>query len=1451
MCIYPLTKQQEELWYAYKLNPFANNYNICMTYEAQGNLDQQKIESIYQAVGNYFDAFKTKFILSDGQIKQVILERFKGDVTYKVLYGYTKDQVLATLEEMRAIPFNLERDCLFRGEVLKTGNQQYYFQFVWHHIISDGLTTTLFSQIFEKLYNEGIGKLQQFKSYSLADYLHYEKETIAKEKNETVAYWNKHLEGCQQNDLAKYDHNGTTQVKRTRIDINPKALNQFLKKRKTTPFIFFNALIATFIFRCFHLTDIILSYPKNIRPSEFSKIVGYFVSMFPLRVQLLEGMTFNGLLYDIKEQYKKNKHYQMIAFEEIKKVLNFDFYPNISVVETCIVSDTLKLNGLMIKNLDMFYASHINKLYCAYDVKYKVCEIWYNTDYIPDSFIAYFKLLMNEVVINPNKQLQDYNLMLPHQKEKILYDWNQTDKPYPQDKSIAQLFEEQVTKTPDNIAVVSEEQQLTYTQLNAKANQLARYLRSSVTIKPDTLIALCLDKSVEMIVGILGILKSGGAYVPIDSNYPDERIHYILNDTKAICLLTQSDCVSQLKKLSSTTIIVLDNKCYEDVSTDNLTSQNSANNLAYVIYTSGTTGKPKGVMQTHSNVIRLFKATENQFCFDQLDIWLLYHDYCFDFSVWEIWGALFYGGKLVIPLKGQTTDMQKLYQLCVKYRITILNQTPLVFYHFLKMLSERIGRHQKLDLRYIIFGGDKLNFHKLDSWPDVAHKYKLNTNLVNMYGITETTVHATLKNIDLLACNQHISNIGKTLPDMKAYVLDQKDLLVPVPVGVIGELYIGGAGLAHGYLNNQKLTDEKFITNPFVTEKDKKNGYNRIYKTGDLVRWLPDGELEYIGRKDAQVKIRGFRIELSEIENTLAHIEGVEQALVINRCINDEQCLLAYYSANYPITSECILDKLAQKLPHYMVPSAVLQIDKIPLTTNGKIDIRALPEISLQSRKTYIAPRSEQERIICQAFSNILPFVRKVGINDDFFSLGGNSIKAIQLAIILQANFDISVTEIFDLRTPQELAKNRDITHDLLIYKLQKIKHHYHKNSYKSLDKASLIKKENYLAEVANIPKQNYTTKPIKNILLTGATGFLGCNLLNQLLTLTPYRVYLCIRAKNQIHAMKRMERKYQFYFNHSLEDGFSDRIVYIPCDLEKDQMDLSGPEYNSLVKKIDSIIHCAALAKHYGIEQVFYAANVKSTINLLNFCSLTRFKDFHYISTYSVMPGVTQNHNETVFTEDDQLDANGQWDSPYNKTKHLGELKTIEWRKKGINSNIYRVGNLAFMQRNGQVQEDVKDNSFANYVQFIAKLGCISEIIDKVEISPVDTTAKAIVKLFDKIELSNNTYHVFNSQSFFLSELFQLIGKNIRNISFDQFIDRIIKNLQNDSNSNLIGRFLLRMGWQQDKDNFMRKFELLILQKKTEKILYHLGFKWDSDNNFALKNYFLNVIGREQKCII
>ena len=577
---------------------------------------------------------------------------------------------------------------------------------------------------------------------------------------------------------------------------------------------------------------------------------------------------------------------------------------------------------------------------------------------------------------------------------------NNTFVPYPHNKCIHQLFEEQVEKTPDAIAVVFEEEQLTYQELNERANQLARYLQN-LGVKEEVLVGICVERSVEMIIGILGILKAGGAYVPFDSNSPTERLNFILTDAQISILITQENIQTQLPSCADIVICL-------DTDWDKIAQSNSSNlnnsfkpeTLAYVIYTSGSTGKPKGVLIEHNNVTRLFAETQPWFSFNSNDVWTLFHSYAFDFSVWELWGALLHGGCLVVVPYWISRSPQDFYQLLCQHQVTVLNQTPSAFRQLIQV-EELLETEQPLNLRLVIFGGEALEINSLEPW---FNRHGDNSpQLINMYGITETTVHVTYRPLLKSDLNSNSSPIGLPIPDLQVYILDAQEQ--PVPIGIPGELHISGAGLARGYLNRPELTHTKFIPNPFSNQTD-----SRLYKTGDLARYLPDGNVEFIGRIDNQVKIRGFRIEIGEIEAILAQYQDIREVVVIAREDSPgDKRLVAYLVTQEEVELAQLRSFLKTKLPDYMVPSAFVFLETIPLTSNGKVNRRALPAPNTDTQPAEtIAPRNTTELQLSQIWSEVLN-IPTVGVGDNFFDLGGHSLLAVRLMARIEQELGINL----------------------------------------------------------------------------------------------------------------------------------------------------------------------------------------------------------------------------------------------------------------------------------------------------------------------------------------------------------------------------------------------------------------------------------------------------------
>jgi len=622
------------------------------------------------------------------------------------------------------------------------------------------------------------------------------------------------------------------------------------------------------------------------------------------------------------------------------------------------------------------------------------------------------------IVNSPENKLASFDMLSAAEEKTLLEAFNDTAADYPKDKHLVGLFEDQVKRTPHAIAVVFEDRELSYLELNARANKLAHYLKSK-GITLESMVPICLERGLEMIVGILGILKAGGAYVPIDPDYPADRISFMLEDT-ASHLVVSSKASSEKLHGSNALVVEIDGDwgLISNESEANPDIKILPANLAYVIYTSGSTGKPKGVMIEHLNVVRLFKTEPSLYDFNQQDVWTMFHSFCFDFSVWEMYGALLFGGKLIVVPKRVTRDTSLFAELLVEQKVTILNQTPSAFYNLQDTFSEKAIKN--ITIRYVIFGGEALDPGKLKFWKEAYP----DSRLINMYGITETTVHVTYQEIEWQHTQRVQSVIGKPIPTLSIYILNVEKRLVPI--GTVGEMYVGGSGLARGYLNREELTRERFINNPFSSDAG-----SRLYKTGDLGRWQPDGSLEYLGRIDDQVKIRGYRIELGEIESVLHQSAYIRQAVVLAKADSiGNQRLVAYIVPQDKFDKPTVLEYLGTKLPEYMVPAIWVVMDKLPLTQNGKVDKKNLPQPGNERPELsvlYKGPVTNTEKSIAAIWQQLL-LVDKIGVDDNFFLLGGNSLLALKCVAVLkqQLNYTLPITKLYQYPTISGIANLAD-----------------------------------------------------------------------------------------------------------------------------------------------------------------------------------------------------------------------------------------------------------------------------------------------------------------------------------------------------------------------------------------------------------------------------------------
>ncbi|MDU4819653.1 MAG: amino acid adenylation domain-containing protein, partial [Pseudomonas aeruginosa] len=581
---------------------------------------------------------------------------------------------------------------------------------------------------------------------------------------------------------------------------------------------------------------------------------------------------------------------------------------------------------------------------------------------------GHWRNLLRGIVANPRQRLGELPLLDAPERRQTLSEWNPAQRECAVQGTLQQRFEEQARQRPQAVALILDEQRLSYGELNARANRLAHCLIAR-GVGADVPVGLALERSLDMLVGLLAILKAGGAYLPLDPAAPEERLAHILDDSGVRLLLTQGHLLEHLPRQAGVEVLAIDGLVLDGYAESDPLPTLSADNLAYVIYTSGSTGKPKGTLLTHRNALRLFSATEAWFGFDERDVWTLFHSYAFDFSVWEIFGALLYGGCLVIVPQWVSRSPEDFYRLLCREGVTVLNQTPSAFKQLMAMACSADMATQQPALRYVIFGGEALDLQSLRPW--FQRFGDRQPQLVNMYGITETTVHVTYRPVSEADLKGGlVSPIGGTIPDLSWYILDRD--LNPVPRGAVGELYIGRAGLARGYLRRPGLSATRFVPNPFPGGAGE-----RLYRTGDLARFQADGNIEYIGRIDHQVKVRGFRIELGEIEAALAGLAGVRDAVVLAHDGVGGTQLVGYVVADSAEDAERLRESLRESLkrhlPDYMVPAHLMLLERMPLTVNGKLDRQALPQPDASlSQQAYRAPGSELEQRIAAIWAEIL-----------------------------------------------------------------------------------------------------------------------------------------------------------------------------------------------------------------------------------------------------------------------------------------------------------------------------------------------------------------------------------------------------------------------------------------------------------------------------------------------
>lgn len=1028
--VFPASFGQQRLWFLDRLFPNSSCYNVVNVLRLKGLLDLAALEKSFNEIIRRHEVLRTNFDTVDGKPVQLVLPNFKISIPLIDLQPLPAREAAAR-EEIAVFgqkPFNLEHGALLRIKLWQIEAEEYILAFALHHIIFDEWSSALLIRELGLLYTafcQGLASPLEEVTIQYADFAHWQREYLQGDVLERqLTYWKAQLQNLPVLEIAphrplQHSYQGATKLIELPQDLAQK-IALVSQQEGVTLYMTLLAAFQALLYRYTGQTDIAVGSPiANRNRRELEDAIGFFANSLVIRTNLSNNPSFKELLARVKQVAIDAYAHQDLPFEKLVEQLHPERSLNQNPLFQVVFAlqnapmEQLELPGLILspfKEIETTTARFDLEFYlweCGEDFRSLWGDKWqqsaglrgvlvYNTALFDGDAIAlllqHFQILLAGAVESIDTKLADLPLLSAAEKQQILGEWNQTQHNYQKHLSIQQLFENQVNNNPNAIALNYQNQSFTYQQLNNGSNQLARYLQK-LGVGKDSLVGICLESSPVTIAAMLGILKAGGAYVPLDPAYPAERLQFMVEDTGLNAIVTQS---SFAHLFFNTQIVCLD-KDWQKVALqndENLPNQSNAETLAYIVYTSGSTGIPKGVAVTHQAVNRLINS--NYITWKGCDKVAQCANISFDAATFEIWGALLNGLQLVGIEREILLSPPDFAQTLQQQKIDVLFLTTALFNQIAREIPSAFS-----GLQYLLFGGESVDVKSVQAVFESKPQH-----LLHVYGPTENTTFTTWYEVKNLPKTKTIP-IGKAIANTQIYLLD--NYLNPVPVGIAGEIYIGGDGLAQGYFNRPQLTDEQFIHHQL----------GRLYKTGDFARYLPDGNLEFIGRKDDLVKLRGFRIELGEVETVLNQHPNVRESVVLVK----EESLVVYVVASVQLKSSQLKEFLQAKLPKYSIPAVFVFLDELPLTLNGKVNRQSLPTPDFTQNSSVKTPRNSIEAQLVQLWNKLLGV--KAGISDNFFELGGHSLLATQLVSRIRESFGVQVPlgRLFETPTIAGLAE--------------------------------------------------------------------------------------------------------------------------------------------------------------------------------------------------------------------------------------------------------------------------------------------------------------------------------------------------------------------------------------------------------------------------------------------
>lgn len=1442
----PLTYAQQRLWFIQQLNKDNISYNMFTPFRVNGNINIGVFDKAINTVIKRYEILRTIFVVEDGMPVQKVLDELiiqTQEKDFRQLAENNRKVAFEWIMEQTKVPFDLTKGPLVRCFLAHIDEGQDYLLLLMHHIIADGWSMNILYKELEQLYSGYLENREvvlselkiEYSDYAIWLQNNYTRENL----EESIQYWihkiPKDLEPLELPTDFKRPAGVTYEGKLERVVV-PKDTFQRLKDLRKMDESVSLYMIMVASFRCILYMysgqkDIIIgSALANRNRAEIKNLVGYFANMVGLYTKMDGECTFLELLDKEKETCIESYEYQDVPFEyiveelKIKRELSRNPLFQAAITYQSVAKDTAHFGKNKAEIVDVQReAAMFDILLMMYNRKFSL-DGWveystaiFSTETI-QRFIKNYLTLLDIVSCNPNIKINEICLNSLEEYNKIVYEWNRTEKKYTRNLCMHQLFEKSVLSDGDSVAVRFKREVYTYSQLNEKANQAARYIQNKIYYQRGSCVGICMERGIEMIIGLLAIEKAGCTYVPLDPSYPLERMRYIADDCKINLIITQEKYRIKLWDMKQA-LIALDSmkaEC-EQESGENIDEMFDSNQLAYIIYTSGTTGTPKGVQIAHKTAVNLIEWVNDRFQVNQSDRLLFVTSICFDLSVYDIFGILAAGGCIVIPEQNQLSQPEELIRMIDEEKITFWDSAPATLVQlsnlfYLKEKSENSA------LRLVFLSGDWIPVELPER---ITARYE-NAKVISLGGATEATIWSNFYPIDQVDKNWKSIPYGKPIVNAKYYILNEK--LIPCPIGVEGDLYIGGDCLALGYQNKEDLTNEKFIDNPF--EENQK-----IYASGDRARFYPDGNMEFRGRKDGQVKIRGYRIELDEIKTILSGHEHIRSSAVIAKEIRkNDKVIVAFVvlDIELSVSERELKEYLANKLPSYMIPSLFVQLKELPVTDNGKLDIKELEKMDIiKDLEGKSVPETKMEVDILRIWREVLDNVH-IGVETNFFDAGGHSLLVTQVIVKIQKelNLEISVRDVFVAPTVRSLVQL------MLGNTIQK-------------DTSEMMK--DTILNVKPVVEQK-PSKTVQTVLLTGCTGFIGRFLLYELLTATDYTIYCMLRGKTQTQARERLVRLMQHY--KLWDEAFSSRVVIVTGDLTKINFGLTETEFMDLACNIDAIYHNGAVANYLGHYDTLKVPNVYGTRQIIKLAATYKIKPIHHSSTLTIFNA----DKYRSVSEDTSIDGEQHEYFPgYFASKWVAEKLMNQARELGIPCNIYRFGLMTGDTQLGRYDENQwMYQMLKGFIMLGYGFGKMPDFNHAV--MPIDKAVNIVVAFSQSDELKNQNFFICNPNRIPVMDMIRVYNKYAKNpVEIIDFFDwmRKAEAYINEGNQLVIYYFVQHLAHftreeiEEYINDEVRKLD--IHSVKTQEAMQRLGIDMPILSDSLVKKYLDYIIDDDE----